>query len=195
MLLVPGLLVAGLFAGGCGDDDDDDDAADAEVTTTTAAAASSTTAGTGDATTTTAAATTEAGAACPAQTGDPSAFDPAKGTYAANITAVDVPGREISYDVVQFLGGKEAEDAYHKDNPDDPEGPPNDYYIVNSNPLVRKAEAAPDAKVRLVLIEEDGDADVDPATLDQLPANIEGRPFWLTFAAGAITDVCEQYVP
>lgn len=46
-------------------------------------------------------------------------------------------GRTLTVDVIQFLTGREAEEAYHRDHPEDPLGPPNDYYILTVNPRLR----------------------------------------------------------
>jgi hypothetical protein len=48
-----------------------------------------------------------------------------------------VAGRTLTVDVIQFLTGREAEEAYHRDHPEDPLGPPNDYYILTVNPRLR----------------------------------------------------------
>ena len=53
------------------------------------------------------------------------------------VTAIDVPGRTVTFDLIQFLTGQAAQDAWAGDFPDDPDGPPNDYYIVNENSRLR----------------------------------------------------------
>lgn len=136
----------------------------------------------------------------------PSTFDPSGGQYAVILMSLDVDARSIGFDVFQLLFGDDAIDAYHEDYPDDPEGPPNDYYTVNENPLVRSASVDPDVVVRLVRLQEDGDADLDAGTFDELPAyladyqsdelpGLSYNPYWLTFEDGAVTEICEQYVP
>lgn len=136
----------------------------------------------------------------------PSHYDPAGGQYAVHLTDLDVPERSVSFDVIQFLVGDDAVDAYHRDVPDDPEGPPNGYYIVNQSQTVRSAAVDTAVTVRLVRLREDGNADLDAGTFDELPTYLvdyqlqdepwlSANPFWLTLHDGAVTDICEQYVP
>jgi hypothetical protein len=113
---------------------------------------------------------------------------------------VDAESRSVVADVVQWLTGDQARLAYQADNPDDPDGPPNDYYIRNEDPLLRTLEVAPDAEVGLVFLTEDGDPDVDPATFEDLAGYVardEGRAavFWLTLRDGVVTAIEEQYRP
>jgi hypothetical protein len=56
------------------------------------------------------------------------------GRHAVFLTGLDVDARTVDFDVIQFLMGDEATAAYHEDHPEDPDAPPNDYYIVNDNP-------------------------------------------------------------
>lgn len=205
-----GSLALGLSLSACGGDDDPDP---------TASTTASTTATADDATTTSAAtsppstgsvpptsATTPTTSPTTTPAGTP--LDLEDGRHPVFLTSVDVAGRTLGFDVVQFLTGQEAIDAWQAAYPDDPEGPPNDYFIVNENPLLRTAPVAGEAIVMLVRLAEDSDADLDPGTFDELPAYLalsapapgDGRalsysPFWLTIDAGAITGVEEQYVP
>lgn len=187
----------------CGGDDDGTDAA-ADTTTTATAASStttdaSTTASTASPTTTTPPADQPAGA-CPAPfaSSSPAQFDDSTGTYAATIESVDAAAPTISFDVVQWLVGQVAVDAYHQDHPDDPEGPPNDYYVLNISETVRTAPIAADAPVFLVRLHEDGNADVGPGAVDELPSYLAATSmgvWWVTFDAGEVAQVCERYVP
>ncbi len=86
----------------------------------------------------------ERGGASECATGSsPAVFDPKAGAYAVNVTEITPDGRTVSFDVVQWLVGQEAIDAYHEDHPEDPEGPPNDYYIANDSDEVRQAPVNP----------------------------------------------------
>lgn len=136
----------------------------------------------------------------------PSVYDPAAGQYPVKLTGVDVPDRSVSFDVIQLLVGDAANEAYHRDFPEDTLGVPNDVYSVNESPRVRTAPVAPDVVVRLVRLREDGNANLDAGTFEELPAYLaeyqvpeepwlSGNPFWLTLRDGAVTDICEQYVP
>jgi hypothetical protein len=136
----------------------------------------------------------------------PREFDAAGGRYAVDLIEVDSARRSVAFDVIQFLVGDAAAEAYHRDVPEDPLGPPGDYYIVNDNPKVRDAPVDLDVDVRLVRLPDDADADLDAASFEELPSYLaefgsgdEGQrlsnPFWLTFVDGTVTEICEQYVP
>lgn len=56
------------------------------------------------------------------------------GRHATYLHGIDGADRAITIDVIQFLTGQQAIDAYHAEFPEDPWGPPNDYWIVNANP-------------------------------------------------------------
>ncbi len=127
-------------------------------------------------------------------------FDPQAGQYAVYLREVDPGGRTVAFDVVQFLVGDDAARAYRRDHPDDPSGPPNDYYIVNQAPRTDEAALTGSARVRLLnprMITE-----LIPGTLadilDHLVSPDSERSlglYWLAFAGGQVTDVCEQYTP
>jgi hypothetical protein len=126
-------------------------------------------------------------------------FDSSQGTYAAHVAMFDVETLLLSFDVVQWLSGEAAAEAYHRDHPDDPEGPPNDYYVVNESNRLRSSPVAEDATVFLVRLSADSNADVSPGTLDELASHLtDGDPdgvYWLTFDSDGIVEVCEQYRP
>jgi hypothetical protein len=123
------------------------------------------------------------------------------GRHAAFLTGLDVEGRTMELDVVQFLMGQEATDAYHEDHPEDPDAPPNDYYIVNDNPRLRTLAVAADAPITVL----DAIRPVSVSWTD-LPARLAGNPlpgddrlwynpFWLTVEDGVIVAIEEQYTP
>ena len=203
------LLVFGFVGllGACGDDDDSDTAATtSEVDDTTTSSVSAETTTTGESTTTedTTDDTTdddrpEGGPLCPTGTSSSADFDDSEGVYAAGIEAVSVDDRTIDFDVIQWLVGEDARAAYEAET-GDPDGPPNDYMTVNASEQVRTAPVADDADVLLVRLQQDSEADVDPGTFDELAYTIETGTeasgiFWLTFADGTVTAICEQFVP
>lgn len=206
--LVVAVLLAVTLAGAACSGDDDKTSGSADPGPTSAASATAATSPDDTASMTAAAVATStswapAGSTTPAA--DP-ALDLADGRHAVYLTAVDVEGRTLTFDVFQFLTGQEAVDAYHGDFPDDPEGPPNDYYMVNENPRLRTAPVAADVDVALVRLSEDSDADLDPGTFEELPvylaatppadsAALSYSPFWLTLDGGVITAIEEQYLP
>ena len=202
-ILAPSLALAVALTA-CGGDDDND------ATTSRGAASSSgapATTAVDDASSTSVAtgASPSTGAATATSVTEPG-IDLEDGRHPVYVTGIDVAGRTLTFDVIQFLTGAEAVAAYHADNPTDPEGPPNDYYIVNENPKLRTASVAADASVMLVRLAEDSNADLDPGTFEELAAYLaatgpgegaalSGAPYWITVDAGVITGIEEQYVP
>ena len=140
--------------------------------------------------------------ACPGfDRSSPATFDAAGGRYAAHIVefvATDVP---MTFDVIQWLVGDDARRAFQEDNPGETEGPPNDYWVRNESDQTRQARVAEDVEIWLVNLDNDPPTGVavDPATPEELGSYLEERTptdiFWLTFDAGAVVDICEQYVP
>ena len=149
--------------------------------------------------------TTSAGATCHLGS-SPATYDPQSGDYATYLTKVNTTVRTVTFDVIQWLVGDAAITAYHKDHPDDPRGPPNDYYILNQSTRTYTAPVSPTVRVRLVRLGESANADLKPGTFDELPSYLRGYqnvsspylspfPFWLTIDHGEVIDICEQYRP
>ena len=104
----------------------------------------------------------------------------------------------LRFDVVQWLSGEDARQAWAEHYPDDPTGPPNDYLIVNESERVRTAPVERDATVFLTHLGTDGTASVEPDTIEALGSYISDATsdtYWLTFDSNAITEICEQYRP
>ena len=119
-------------------------------------------------------------------------FDPSGGTYAAQAVAVEGPDR-VRFDIVQWLSGEDANEAYFRETGDD-SGAPNDYFIVNESNEVRVARVAEDADI--YVLRADGYADsLHAVSLKDVPTNKPERTFWLTFTDGSITEICQQYRP
>ena len=131
----------------------------------------------------------------------PEATDLEDGRQPAFLTALDVDGRTVEVDVIQFLTGEDARAAYEEET-GDPGGPPNDYFIKNDNPRLRTLTVAPDVQVTVL-----GD-DPTPVSvaLSDLPERLAGTsapeegylssyPFWLTVENGVVVAIAEQYVP
>jgi hypothetical protein len=124
------------------------------------------------------------------------------GRHPVYLTGLDVEGRTVEFDLIQWLTGEAAREAYTADNPDDPGYPPNDYYIVNDNPRLRLLPVAGDVTVTVL---EHGFEPMGIA-FEELPAFVaedlspdDGalwhNPFWLTVGDGTITEIEEQYIP
>lgn len=130
----------------------------------------------------------------------PATFDPAGGIYAAHVRAFDPTASTLTFDVVQWLTGDDAVEAYRHDEPGTTDGPPNDYYVVNQSHTERTVPVAPDVTVGLVRLATTGTVDVKPGTFSELPGYVPaGDPattvYWLTVADGTVTGICEQYRP
>ena len=202
-----GLAIAMALVACSGDSDEADDVPSSttdSVPLTTTAPTTTTTAGdpvttTGDQVTTTTV-LRDSLPSCPdAVDVSPAVFDDRQGAYAALVTEMDA-GSTLTFDVIQILFGEAATERYLADNPSETEGPPNDFYIVNENELLRSARLADDATVWLVNLEQDLHADVNlanPQELVEFVGSFEDPwpPYWLTFEAGEIVEVCEQYIP
>ena len=140
--------------------------------------------------------------AAPAAAKDPAVL--ADGRHAAYLTHLDVDRRALVFDKIDFLTGAAAKKEYRKQNPAETDGPPDDYLIVNNNPLVRTLPIAPGATVLIVDLSGDNGVATKKTTLAALPAyfatNKDGKylwydPFWLTVKNGRITGLEEQFLP
>jgi hypothetical protein len=120
------------------------------------------------------------------------------------VTAIDLPGRTVTFDLIQFLTGQAAQDAWAGDFPEDPDGPPNDYYIVNENSRLRTLPVGSAAATTVIWL-GDG-ADPEKISFDQLPDyfarhpdprgdHLWYAPFWLTVDDGQVIAIEEQYIP
>lgn len=120
----------------------------------------------------------------------PATFDGDAGVYAAQRVTVG-EGGTLRFDVVQWLGGRDADEAYRRET-GDASGAPNDYFILDQSDRLRTAPVAADA--RIYALGAPGQADsLHLVRLEGL--HVERRTFWLTFVDGEITQVCEQYRP
>jgi hypothetical protein len=126
------------------------------------------------------------------------------GRHPVFVKSVDVAGRTVEFDLIQFLTGDEAIAAHDEDHPDDPGGPPNDYYIVNDNPRLRRLPVTDDVEV--IVLDWEGGFEPQTTAFADLPALLAAYtwddtgetmrgPFWLTVENGTITAIEEQYIP
>ena len=129
----------------------------------------------------------------------PGVFDVSTGTYAAQDIAFDADRRSLTFNVVHWLAGEDAHQAWVRDHPDDPDGPPNDYYIVDSSKTLRSAPVADDAPVYLTHLATDGSPEVEQDSLDALGKYLRtpgvSDTFWITMSRGHVAELCEQYRP
>lgn len=182
--------------------DDDDDRAEQSPTTTSIAPSTSPS---------TAPSTSEpesdAGAVATAPPATAPAVAPVleDGRHPVYLTVLDTSARTVEFDLIQFLTGDEAVVAWDAAHPDEPGGPPNDYFIVNENARLRMLPLADDVTVTVPSFEGDG-LHAESIPFAELPARLadnpmpdEGRlwpnPFWLTVENGTVTAMDEQYIP
>ena len=131
-------------------------------------------------------------------------YNPQNGFYATAPKTVDTGAGTLRYDVVQYLVGAQAKAAWARDNPKDPDGPPNDYYVVNENPAIYASPFAPNVRV-FDIADESNPASMQVDTLAGFEARMhasqdtsgvyDGHLFWVRLGGGQITELCEQWVP
>jgi hypothetical protein len=120
------------------------------------------------------------------------------GKHPVYLTTVDVDGRKLTIDVVQFFTGTAAADAAREDGSAEVP-PPNDYWIRNANKLLRTLPIAADATITVNTLagETSGDSAKDVSvTLTQLAGySLTNHLFWVTVDGGSITKIAEQFLP
>jgi hypothetical protein len=141
--------------------------------------------------------------AAPAQPA-PTKAPPAEPTAMANgrhpvvVKQVNVDGREVTFDLVQWFSGDAATKAAAEDGEESP--PPNDYYIRNVNPRLRTLPVTADARLsltRLTLNQGGGGSAAANVEVDLATIRSRGSDhlFWATVRGGRIVALEEQYVP
>ncbi len=143
--------------------------------------------------------------ATPTASEEPSATPTSKTTVVVQFTfirqVIQSPGTpRLLADYAQMLTGDEAAAAATAHGNESP--PPNDYYIVNDNPRLRRLDVDPDAEVRLTT-KTNGTVEVGgyAITLSQFAdifastQAVRDAPFWLTITADVVTGIKEQYLP
>jgi hypothetical protein len=109
----------------------------------------------------------------------------------------------VTMDQAEFLTGKSAADAAAAHGDESP--PPNDYYIVNDNSLLRTYPLASSVKVTLTTQPDNVDPGGYASTLAKLRGafsgsepglkNAKSSPYWFTLKNGVVTAIAEQYLP
>jgi hypothetical protein len=119
------------------------------------------------------------------------------GRHPVVVQRVEVGGRTVTFDLVQWFQGDAAARAAAEDGEESP--PPNDYYIRNVNPRLRTLPVAADARLtltRLTLGQGGGNAASGvPVDLATVAANGRDHLFWATVQGGRILRLEEQYIP
>lgn len=110
-------------------------------------------------------------------------------------------GGSVRFDLAYFLTGQAASDAAKAHGDEYP--PPNDYYIVNDNPLLRTLSVAPDVIVHAydwnnccdsysTISFADWAAHVKSPSLQWHGAD---SPWWIVVHGGVIVKIEEQFLP
>lgn len=67
------------------------------------------------------------------------------GRSAAYLTGLDTTSNTVTFDLIEFLTGEAARAEWKEEHPENPDGPDNDYMIVNNNKKLRTLPVAADA--------------------------------------------------
>jgi hypothetical protein len=113
------------------------------------------------------------------------------------VKQVNVGGRTVTFDLIQWFEGDAAAKAAAEDGQESP--PPNDYYTRNVNPRLRTLPVTSGARITLTRQttgQSGGNAAGPvPADLATVAASGAGHIFWATVRGGQIQALEEQYVP
>jgi hypothetical protein len=121
--------------------------------------------------------------------------DLADGRHPAYIKTVSVKDMTLTFDVIQFFIGADAEkEAAKNGNPP----PDNDYLIRNVNPKLRTLSVDP--AVTVDITKDEGTVELMRVSFATLAARsyedaLDHQPFWLTLDGGLVTHIEQQFVP
>jgi multidrug efflux pump subunit AcrA (membrane-fusion protein) len=118
----------------------------------------------------------------------------------------DVTADELVADVIQWLTGDAANEAAVEEGfIEEGDSVPNDYYIVNDNPMLRTLTIAPDVEVTLATWDCENIPTEKRVSIERFVALFNGigecidnllvNPYWLTVEDGTIVAIEEQYRP
>jgi hypothetical protein len=120
------------------------------------------------------------------------------GKSAAYLKTVDTQGRTVTFDLVELLFGDAATKEYVKTHPDEPDGPPEGYLLVNDNTKLRTIPLA--AQLSVKIVDMNGDPSVPKSIkLGDLSGHLSNErqaplPYWMTVTNGQVTAIEEQYL-
>lgn len=127
------------------------------------------------------------------------------GKHFGYIRSVSADDPNIVIDIAEFLSGKKAQEAAEKAGAvEEGEPVPNDYYISNVNPQLRRLTLQPAATIQILNFDTGNLAmeEVDLRTFARIfqhPKESEAghlrSGYWVTIVNGEIVGVEEQYVP
>jgi hypothetical protein len=139
----------------------------------------------------------------------PSSADAAleDGRHFGYVRAVDADAGSIEFDLAYWLSGKEADRAYQEATGNTGHVP-NDYFIVNDNPMLRTLVLASDVRLRLLDWNHccetffDGDLALFAEAIGEQTDVTDGdliyrgqSQWWITVENGVVTEIEEQYSP
>ncbi len=134
-------------------------------------------------------------------TGSPAASAPvlADGRYPARIVAIDAARRVVTVDVVQLFMGKAAASAAAADHATEVP-PPNDYWIRNTSPLLRRYYVTSTAPITVndlgAVITQSATKNVAVSLSWLAKVNhLSDSVFWVTVEHQVVTRIAEQYLP
>ena len=98
-----------------------------------------------------------------------------------------------------LLEGADATKEWLKTHPNEPEGPPEGYLIVNDNKRLRTLPMSAQVAVKVVDLNASDPSIPKPLKLADLPAHLNRErnaqlPYWLTVQHGQVTLVEEEYL-
>ena len=110
----------------------------------------------------------------------------------------------LTFDLARFLTDQAASDAAAAHGDESP--PPNGYYIVNDNPLLRTVPISPTVAIRYFPSSGPACCAHQPGTLNGFAAAVNGAamtdytdmsfsPWWITLKNGVIVKIDQQYLP
>jgi hypothetical protein len=121
------------------------------------------------------------------------------GTHHGYVSKVDVAKRTLVLDKAELLTGEAARKAYQKENPGSTDGPPNDYFLVNDNPLVRTLPVGAGVTVAVIDVGKGDSVTPSKSTFAKLPAFLAVKEnstlFKLTVKGGKVTALESVYLP
>jgi len=121
------------------------------------------------------------------------------GRSASYLKTVNLSKGTVTFDLIQLLFDKDAAAVWVKTHPNEPDGPPEGYLLINDNPKLRTMSLAPDVVVKVIDMSSSNASVARPIKLADLPGHLAGErnaplPYWLTVANGQITMIQEEYL-
>jgi hypothetical protein len=121
------------------------------------------------------------------------------GRSASYLKTIDLSKHTVTFDLIQLLFGDDATKEWVKKHPDEPDGPPEGYLLVNDNKKLRTIALAADVTVKVIDLNSNNPSVARPIPLADLPHHLAGErnaplPYWLTVENGQVTIVQEEYL-